>query len=60
MFGSSTTQNCVHGSDSPESAEREIGILFKDIGKGEQNFVVSNKEKKSLSVSLVANVCKFP
>ena len=27
-FGSSTRYNLVHGSDSPESAEREIGIFF--------------------------------
>jgi nucleoside-diphosphate kinase len=25
-------QNLVHGSDSPESAEREIGIWFPDLG----------------------------
>lgn len=30
MFGSNTTQNCVHGSDSLVTAEREIRILFKD------------------------------
>ena len=27
-WGSAVTQNLVHGSDSPESAEREIGIFF--------------------------------
>ena len=27
-FGSSTAYNLVHGSDSPESAEREIGLFF--------------------------------
>ena len=26
------TENLVHGSDSPESAEREIGIFFPDLG----------------------------
>lgn len=31
MFGSSTTQNCVHGSDSPVTAAREITILFEDV-----------------------------
>ncbi|MDQ6649729.1 MAG: nucleoside-diphosphate kinase [Actinomycetota bacterium] len=25
-------QNLVHGSDSPESADREIGIFFPDLG----------------------------
>ena len=25
-------QNLVHGSDSPESAKREIGIFFPDLG----------------------------
>lgn len=28
MFGSSLQENAVHASDSPESAERELGILF--------------------------------
>lgn len=27
-FGLVVTQNLVHGSDSPESAERELGIFF--------------------------------
>ena len=27
-WGVAVTQNLVHGSDSPESAEREIGIFF--------------------------------
>ena len=27
-FGLETTENLVHGSDGPESAEREIGIFF--------------------------------
>ena len=27
-WGQGSTQNIVHGSDSPESAEREIGIWF--------------------------------
>ena len=25
------TENLVHGSDSPESAEREIGIFFPEL-----------------------------
>jgi nucleoside-diphosphate kinase len=30
-FGLETTENLVHGSDGPESAEREIGIFFPDL-----------------------------
>ena len=26
------TENLVHGSDSAESAEREIGLFFPDLG----------------------------
>jgi nucleoside-diphosphate kinase len=29
-FGKEITQNLVHGSDSPESAERELGLFFPD------------------------------
>ncbi len=29
-FGSIITQNIVHGSDSPTSAERELGLYFQD------------------------------
>lgn len=29
-FGVSRGMNLVHGSDSPESAERELGLFFKD------------------------------
>ena len=29
-WGTPVQQNVVHGSDSPESAEREIGIWFQD------------------------------
>lgn len=28
-FGLAITENIVHGSDSPESAEREIGLYFR-------------------------------
>jgi nucleoside-diphosphate kinase len=31
-FSLSNRENLVHGSDSPESAEREIGIWFPDLG----------------------------
>lgn len=30
MFGTDGTKNAVHGSDSPESASREIGLLFNE------------------------------
>ncbi len=30
-FGILLTENLVHGSDGPESAEREIGIFFPDL-----------------------------
>ena len=30
-WGEKVQQNIVHGSDSPESAEREIGIWFPDL-----------------------------
>lgn len=29
-FGVSNSFNLIHGSDSPEAAEREIGLFFKD------------------------------
>jgi nucleoside-diphosphate kinase len=31
-YSLSNRENLVHGSDSPESAEREIGIWFPDLG----------------------------
>ena len=31
-LGIELTENLVHGSDSPESAAREIGIFFPDLG----------------------------
>ena len=30
-FGLLTTENLVHGSDSPESAARELGLFFPDL-----------------------------
>ena len=30
-FGNDLTENLVHGSDGPESAEREIGIFFPNL-----------------------------
>ncbi len=29
-FGNNFTRNLVHGSDSPESAKREVALFFKD------------------------------
>ena len=31
-WGTKVMQNIVHGSDSPESSEREIGIWFPELG----------------------------
>ena len=31
-LGTQFTENLIHGSDSPESAEREIGIFFPELG----------------------------
>jgi nucleoside-diphosphate kinase len=31
-FGTALTENLVHGSDGPESAEREIAIFFQALG----------------------------
>lgn len=31
-WGTNTIQNVVHGSDSPESAAREIGLWFPELG----------------------------
>ncbi|MDP9440995.1 MAG: nucleoside-diphosphate kinase [Actinomycetota bacterium] len=33
-FGILVTENLVHGSDGPESAEREIAIFFPDLAAG--------------------------
>jgi nucleoside-diphosphate kinase len=30
LFGDNVGENAVHGSDSPESAKRELGIFFKN------------------------------
>lgn len=30
LYGDSVGENAVHGSDSPESAARELGIFFKE------------------------------
>ena len=34
-FGGSNSFNLIHGSDSPEAAEREIGLFFNDGDFGE-------------------------
>jgi nucleoside-diphosphate kinase len=31
-FATSVGQNMVHGSDSPESAAREVGLFFPQLG----------------------------
>uniref|UniRef100_A0A7N0ZXB9 Nucleoside diphosphate kinase n=1 Tax=Kalanchoe fedtschenkoi TaxID=63787 RepID=A0A7N0ZXB9_KALFE len=35
MCGLNMEENCVHGSDSPQSAEREISFFFEDLSAGE-------------------------
>ncbi|MCY3851046.1 MAG: nucleoside-diphosphate kinase [Acidimicrobiaceae bacterium] len=35
-LGSELTENLIHGSDSAESAEREIGIFFPDLRQTDQ------------------------
>jgi nucleoside-diphosphate kinase len=32
-LGIETTENLVHGSDSPESAAREIALFFPELAK---------------------------
>ena len=31
LYGASVGENATHGSDSPETAEREVGIFFPDL-----------------------------
>jgi len=31
MYGMSNTRNAVHGSDSPESAQRELSVFFPEL-----------------------------
>jgi len=33
LYGTDGSQNAVHGSDSLESAERELGIIFPELSK---------------------------
>ena len=40
-FGLTVGKNVIHGSDSPVSAEREIGLFFKDSGVVEYNKLVN-------------------
>ncbi|ELU03651.1 hypothetical protein CAPTEDRAFT_91319 [Capitella teleta] len=47
-FGLSDTRNCVHGSDSPATARREINFFFPDFNiemwmATKQNFFLQNK-----------------
>lgn len=46
LYARSTTENLCHGSDSKESAAREIGIIFKDeIAEDAKNAVEEGKQK---------------
>lgn len=35
MCGQDLEKNCVHGSDSPQSAEREISFFFEEFSSGQ-------------------------
>ncbi|MGM0834931.1 MAG: nucleoside-diphosphate kinase [Bacillota bacterium] len=41
-YAATVGKNIIHGSDSPESAEREIGLFFKGEGLVEYNKNVNN------------------
>ena len=41
-YAATVGKNIIHGSDSPESAEREIGLFFKGEGLVEYNKDVNN------------------
>jgi nucleoside-diphosphate kinase len=41
-FGVTVGKNIIHGSDSPESAEREIGLFFKQDELVEYTKVINN------------------
>ncbi|GAV61429.1 NDK domain-containing protein [Cephalotus follicularis] len=42
MCGLDLEKNCVHGSDSPQSAQREISFFFKDVFSG--GFITKHDE----------------
>ena len=51
-YGVSSSFNLIHGSDSPESAERELGLFFKageliDWKPAVQDWVYANDELKA-------------
>lgn len=39
MCGTNSEKNCVHGSDSPQSAQREISFFFKEKSAGKLHLV---------------------
>ena len=48
-FSNSTAYNLVHGSDSPESAEKEIGLFFKpeellEYGRATDSWLISEDD----------------
>lgn len=46
LYARSTTENLCHGSDSKESAARELGIIFKDeIAEDAKDAAEQGKEK---------------
>lgn len=38
MCGLDSEKNCIHGSDSPQSAQREMSFFFKEMSSGELLF----------------------
>ncbi|KAG6551222.1 hypothetical protein Mapa_007148 [Marchantia paleacea] len=38
-FGTDNQMNCVHGSDAPESAAREIAFFFGDSNQGSRSYL---------------------
>ena len=48
MCGLDSEKNCVHGSDSTQSAEREISFFFKEASAGQFPFSFSVKQKRHI------------
>jgi hypothetical protein len=51
MCGLDSEKNCVHGSDSTQSAQREIAFFFKDVLAGQIPF--------SFFQSIWKDICSF-
>ncbi|KAK2167498.1 hypothetical protein LSH36_27g09084 [Paralvinella palmiformis] len=44
MFGLTDTRNCTHGSDSEETAKREIGFFFPEFTTKEWQQVIKTED----------------